>query len=210
MERMDVFFTWQDPANRTQRDILSFHFANDMLFPLSIAYHWRLVCALYYLIIICAGIVFRSVILRYLTDQDTKSTPINWLIWLQQLNGLFAGTFNLSVVFTVLILESSLKSLLGDQVCHWLPLSGCINLVGYLVWSCLIAIYRILYIKAQDWVKFTIGERRLLVIILIFGLLLHGSIAGTMFYHDDENITGRACSHYSVKDLEITLDYKVR
>ncbi len=75
--------------------------------------------------------------------------------------------------------------------------------------SCLLAIYRILYIKAQNWVKNKAGEKRLLRIFLIFGLLLHGSVSYLVFQVDDESVMAKMCNHQTEEDIEILRNYNV-
>ena len=148
-------------------------------------------------------------IMQYLQAAETRSNPINSLIWIDQLNGIVFGTFNLVYGTVGLVLPMSLRSQFGQQFCDWIPLAGCINLTGYIIWSALIAIYRILYIKAQNWVKYGVGERRLLCICITAGVSLQLFLSIGIFYFDDESLVGKVCSHYSAEDLQVLQLYKV-
>ena len=187
-----------------------FSYFEDFPFPLSMPYSLRVIFGIYLILIIIGGLTCRKMILQYLQAPDTKSNPINSLIWMDQLNGIVFGTFNLVYGAVVLVLPISLKSIFGQQFCDWIPLAGCINLTGYIIWSCLIAIYRILYIKAQKWVKYGIGERRLLVVCITVGLSLQLCLSLGIFYFDDESLVAKVCSHYSAEDLQILHLYKVK
>ena len=198
---------WMNQSSSTVQ--ATFHYIEDLPFPLSMPYHWRVFFSAYLIFIIFGGLACRKIILQYLTAPETKSNPINSLIWFDQLSGVIFGTFNLIFASTVLILKDSLRSFLGTDFCNWVPLAGCINLTGYFVWSSLIAIYRTLYIKAQKWVKFGIGEKRLLAYFIMIGLLVQILLSAIIFYFDDESLVSKACNHFSAEDLDVLQQFKV-
>ena len=82
---------------------------------------------------------------------------INYLIWLDQVNGVFLGValFNKSILN---LLPFPLSSVLGSEFCDWIDLPGCIYLVGSFVWSSITAVYRVLYMKCLSWMKDIIGN----------------------------------------------------
>ena len=186
-----------------------FRYFEDYPFPLNMPYSVRVIFGIYLLITVIGGLTCRKMILQYLQAPETKSNPINSLIWMDQLNGTIFGIFINFYGAVVLILPMSPKSIFGQQFCDWIPLPGCISLTGYIIWSCLIAIYRILYIKAQTWIKYRIGERRLLVVCIIVGLALHFCLSLGIFYFDDESLMGKFCTYYSAEDLHILQMYNV-
>ena len=203
---LDLLFAWNDP---TFKNHSNFIYVDDHAFLLNFPYPWRVVWGIYIIAIIIGGLACRVIILNYLRVVDIKSTPINWLIWFQQLSGTISGMFNLPMAALTLLYENSLGSLFGSTFCDWLPLGGCLSLSGYVQWSCLVAIFRVLYIKAQTWVKYRVGEKRLLVYFILAGMMGQFCLAGVMFYHDDESVTGKACNHFSAQDLQIFLEYQV-
>jgi len=196
-------------TNSSDHVLLTFNLAKEMPFPLNMPYHWRVICSIYLVFIAIGGLKTRKIILMYIRAPETKSNPINLLTWVDQIIGAVFGMFNLSLAVTVLISKDSLWSYLGDEFCNWAPLTGCINITGYLVWSSLIAIYRILYIKAQNWVKYTCGERRLLKILVAIGIFLQCFLSASIFYYDDESSVYKVCRHYSAEDLDVILHYRV-
>ena len=82
---------------------------------------------------------------------------INYLIWLDQVNGVFLGValFNKSILN---LLPFPLIGVLGSEFCDWIDLPGCIYLVGSFVWSSITAVYRVLYMKCFSWMKDIIGN----------------------------------------------------
>jgi len=96
--------------------------------------------------------------------------PINGLVFVNLLSGTFFGTVNLAFTIISLILSVPIKNVLGDQACNWISLSGCFHLIGLIIWNCFIAICRILYIKAQNLMKYELGELRLFGVFISFGV----------------------------------------
>ena len=208
MSSTTAFFQFELLNSSVSTTLFSYY--EDYPFPLNIPYTLRFICGFYLIMIVIGGLACRKMILQYLQAPETKSNPINYLIWMDQLNGILFGTFNLVYGAAVFMLPMSPYSIFGQQFCDWIPLAPCISLTGYMIWSCLLAVYRILYIKAQNWVKYVIGERRLLVVCITVGLSLQLCLSLGIFYFDDESLVAKVCSHYSAEDLQILHLYKVK
>ena len=95
-------------------------------------------------------------------------------------------------------------------MCKWVRLLPGTYLPGTLIWGCWIAVYRTLYIKAQNWVKYTIGESKLLRILIFAGILINVVFALLVVEYDVNSMLSKLCSHHSKDDLHLILDYKVR
>jgi hypothetical protein len=201
------FFVY--PDGKGNPTLLKFEFVEDVSFPFNQSYFIRIVCASYLLLVFVGGISCKSVFYFYLRSLDTKRNPVNKLIWVDLTNSLVAGSFNLPVSALAMLLPMSLKSLFGDLFCLWFPLSGLILLTGSSIWSCLIAVFRILYIKKHNWVKYTVGENNLSVLLLIAGISLQMLTTFLLFFFDDESVQTKLCSQLSLQDLEIWTLYKV-
>ena len=193
-----------------QNESLEIHFGpvNSLPFPQSLPTIPRIFVGIFLLAIVLVGIVLRKLIFSYLLKSDTKNSPINTLFWVDQLNGLSFCSV-IGILGIAVILPQSLKDLLGDLFCDWIPATGCFYLIGQSLWGCIIAVYRILYIKAYNWVKYKIGEKRLLWIFLTTGILIHLIIGFCLFLFDDESLIGKVCNQYSGKELEIQLMFQV-
>jgi len=210
MPQTNFFYYVAKDNSKNQAGILFFNFTEDYPFPLSMPYPLRIFFGIYLILLIIGGLVCRRIILQFLRAPETKSNPINSLIWMDQICGIVFGTFNLIFGSVTLMLPVSLKSIMGEQFCNIVPpLSGCINLTGYIIWSALIAIYRTLYIKAQNWVKYKIGEKRLLKLVIYLGSFVQLSLSLTIVYFDDDSLVVKVCHHYSPNDLEILQQYRV-
>jgi hypothetical protein len=187
---------------------INFQGVDSLPFPQSLPTIPRLFVGIFILTIVLTGVVLRKYIFSFLLKSDTKNSPINFLFWVDQLNGL-SFCFTVGILDIAVILPWPLKDLMGSEFCDWLPATGCFYLIGQSLWGCLIAIFRILYIKAHNCVKYKIGEKRLLWIFLFTGITVHSTVGFFLFYFDDESLQGKTCNQYSGKELEIVLLYKV-
>jgi hypothetical protein len=186
-----------------------FEFVDELPFPLNASYSTRIVSGLSMVAIILSGLWLKKIIAQYLRSPDTKMNPINSLIWMDQLNSICFGTFNLTFGAFAFLLHSPIRDVLGESFCDWIPLLGCLSNIGSVIWSCLLAVYRIVYIKAQNWVNYKAKQKRLLIIFLAFGLILQFSTSCFVFVMDDETVMAKICSHHTEEDIEIMRNYKV-
>ena len=69
------------------------------------------------------GLYLRKIIFSYLFRTGTKFKPIDYLILLDQLNGLFQS---FSILFSIVALNVSgpLSDIFGDNFCKWIDLPG--------------------------------------------------------------------------------------
>jgi hypothetical protein len=99
---------------------------------------------------------------------------------------------------------------LGDEFCDFVQIVGKIYLGGSCIWGCFIALFRVLFIKAQSWLTKSVGVKQLLIILLSFGALHIFLFAGVTFKIDNESLTKKLCYHISLNDLAVIQDYQVR
>ena len=71
------------------------------------------------------------------------------------------------------------------------------------------AVYRVLCLKVQSWVKFDVGEERLLVSFFIFGLAITTSWTIALVKNDHKSLMTKLCSHHSPKNIQTFQDVKV-
>ena len=209
MPLISFFHVGSAKSFEKQAGVLFFHFVEDLPFPLSMPYHLRLAFGIYLTLILIGGLVCRKMIMEYLRAPETKSKPINSLIWIDQICGLVFGTSAIIFAAAALILPVSIRSLMNEQFCNWLPLTGNIYLTGLTIWSAFIAIYRTLYIKAQNWVKHMIGEKQLLWLSFGLGLFFQFALSLTIFYFDEESFISKICNHYTSNYIDILQEYSV-
>ena len=66
-----------------------------------------------------------------------------------------------------------------------------------------------MYIKGHDWVKYKIGETRLLVSMVFLGLFLNMWVALILVEHDHQSVLSKMCNHYSERTIETLEQYQV-
>ena len=80
---------------------------------------------------------------------ETKLGPINYLIVMDQINGLFLAV---SIVMRITFIASPMpmSSVAGHYFCNVANLAGAVYIGGSYIWSSYIALFRVLFIKAKD------------------------------------------------------------
>jgi hypothetical protein len=96
-----------------------------------------------------------------------------------------------------------------NRFCNWIDLPSCLYIVGAVVWSSLIALYRVLFVRAQNWMRDRIGKRKLFKVMLVIGIVLILIFSFLLAIFDSKNTTERMCFHYSIDDVNIIMDYNV-
>jgi hypothetical protein len=155
----------------TFESLRPFHPFNDsdgLPFPLYINGYWKALISTVLLCTLIEGTRLRIVILSYLSSPDTKLGSVNYLIWIDQINGFFLGY---TIVARIMFIVSPypVSDLLGFDFCKLNVFFISVYLSASNVWSCFIAIFRVVFIKAQNWLSTQIGEINLLKIMIGFG-----------------------------------------
>ena len=159
---------------------------------------------------IIVGTYFKSILYRGIFAENWMDKPINVLIFVSAL--IHHATSLLTSIHLILILsiESSLNSLFGPFYCFILPVIGEIGIFNQAIGSFGICIYRMMYIKLDDFVKYKIGEKTLLSIILFLGLSMNGVI--TFLHMVEESslrIAQNTCNHWSPEEAQALIDYRI-
>lgn len=129
-----------DPNNET----IHFYPLEDKLslpFPLYYPYGWSVFISAILFLTLVFGLKLRAIIFAYLLSPESKLGPINTLIWMDQINGLFLAG---GIILRMLAINSPvpLSQLFGAEFCKWIGTPSCIYLCGAVAWSCFIALYR--------------------------------------------------------------------
>jgi hypothetical protein len=194
-----------------KNDIIEFQpfsYQDGLPFPLYLPSEIKYGICLMLLLTLHFGIKYRAIIFSYLLAPSTKTSPINYLIWIDQINGIFLGLNILAKILSIAA-PVPLEEVFGSNFCEWIDLPGCFYISGSYIWSSFTAIYRILFLKAGHFVKNVVGEWNLLKILLILGFILQliPTVLLTMF--DFRSSSEKLCGHYSTEEKIILQMYKV-
>jgi len=174
--------------------------ADSLPFPLNAEFPTTVLMTLYLSLNLIFGCMLRAKILLYAKSLNIKDNPINVFIWYDQLSGIFMA-MNIAYTLTLLHLPFPLVSITGESICNWTDLMGNLYLMSQAVWSCFIALYRMLYIKFQRLFQNGIKESRFAIVLSIIGYCFVTSSAGFLA-HVDKGILYNLCSHHSVKEVD--------
>ena len=127
---------------------------------------------------------------------------------MDQINGLFLAAAIIMRI-TYIISPLPMSTVLGTIFCWMANFTSSIYIGGSDMWGCYIALFRVFYIKAQDWLKNKIGIYNLLLFMLFSGITQVLLFSISLTVTDNENTTKKMCTHLSDVDLKIMDDYKV-
>ena len=199
-------------SSMTNNDIINFTLLNDqdgLPFPLNLAIHWKLLVAASLLTILIQGARLRKVIISFINSPEARLGPINYLIWIDQLNGiLLAFVIIMRIVFILSPISGNI--LLGPFACTLTEFVAAVYLGGSCYWNFSIAVFRVLFIKAQTWLTQIIGIKTLLMAMLVLGFVLILTFASLLIAYDSVSSVRKMCFHHYVADLEIVEAYQVK
>ena len=177
-------------------------------FPLNLGITWRLVISLILLVTLAQGTKLRLVIFSYIKSEETKFSPTNILYCLDQVTGLF-WAFTICIRIVNNFITEPISDLLNPMACSGFEFVSGLFIGGTVIWRCFIAIFRVLYIKAQMWLTTKFGVYKLLIIMIMTGLVLMVLLGLIMVTFDQYSYSKRSCFRMSHFDLEVLYDYQV-
>jgi hypothetical protein len=120
--------------------LFSFDFQQDSPFPINLPEPIKKILCSLLIITLIFGLILRIKICCYMLSKETKRTPINVLLWLDQFNGLFLSCI-IVLMIVALLLPFPIQSVLGNKFCSWIRIPSGLHLSGSVVWSCLTGEY---------------------------------------------------------------------
>ena len=153
-------------------------------------------------------IVYKYVYATNKQNKGWKHRPINVLIItnaiVHHVTHVLLGGWQILVC----ILESPLGNYVGVDVCWVVLVVGVFGVIHLTVGSFGIAIYRSLYIRRKYWVKYIIGERVLLFLILFLTTAMSGFLSFLYLVENNGHRTGyNMCTGLSAAQTEILIEY---
>jgi hypothetical protein len=101
-------------------------------FPLNLKIEWRIIIVFSHFFNLIWGTKLKLNIFQYMKSRDANLGPINFLIWIDQINGTF---FSASIISRILslLLPFSVSSIFGERFCNSLfYLSGLYTGVNFI------------------------------------------------------------------------------
>ena len=77
---------------------------------------------------------------------ETKLGVINYLIWLDQINGFFLGA-SMLIQAVLILIPFPPVDIVGSTFCEWIDFPGTFYILGSAVWRAKTGIFRVLFIK---------------------------------------------------------------
>ena len=156
------------------------------------------------------GSYFKCILYQYIYShkKDWMRRPINVLTLtgaiIHHVTHISVGGWHALVC----LVKTPLGHFVGDDVCWAMVVIGVYGIVYLSVGSFGIAIYRTLYIKCEYWVKYVVGEKMLLMMILVLSIGMSGIICLLYMIEDNGHRTGyNMCTGLSVSKAELFMEY---
>ena len=84
----------------------------------------KILLTTYLVLIFVVSLSLRGVILTFLTTVESKSRPINVLLWMDQTNGVIGTTLVSVFLLAAANTTAPMSELLGDDFCKWIHFSS--------------------------------------------------------------------------------------
>ena len=210
-----------NPSGRHSNDPLFFNngilsieeISNDEAPLLGLPLHVRLTLSTIMVLSILIGSYYKSIMYLYTasTNQSNRGwmhRPINVLIITSALTHHLTHCISGIWYILVLVIGSPLSDIFGSQSCQIMMYIAVYGLAYLSVGSLGIAIYRVLYIRHENLVKYIIGEKSLLWIILLTGGALTGVIMTLYMSENDGDHPGiNMCTGLSASHTLVLIQY---
>ena len=161
--------------------------------------------------LMAVGLIYKLAIFKHIFREQKKKelSPINVLILIlclvQTFGVLFAQIYETLVVYH----GENLKYVTGPSFCLIARLAIGFEMIYSIIGGVGIALYRILLIKCDTWVKYECGETNLLRLILISGIALASGFWIMIFCADDLGTITNNCVMIPGSDfLEVIGEYQ--
>ena len=154
------------------------------------------------------GSYFRLIIYKYIYNQYKlkEVTPINVLTFCSCFVTQISVIFNIVYETMVVANNSNIVELTGPAFCSVVRFLSMFELYYSIICGVGIALYRILLIKSNLWVKYRLGEATLLKVIFFVGILISCSITAIKYSLDSYHLADRNCMIAPGKYLLTILD----
>ena len=198
-------------SNVTNNDYINFKVLDDqegLPFPLYLNTHWKLLIVTSLLITTIQGVRLRKIIMSYINSPEAGLGPINYLIWVDQINGILP-VFYITMRIVFILSPISGNELFGPFACKLAEFVAAVFIGGSCYWNCSIAVFRVLFVRAQMWLTKTVGIKTMLVAMLLFGFGLILTFAFLTITHDRTGVLRKMCFYQSSADLDIMEAYEV-
>ena len=179
----------------------------------NLAFHVKIILTILLVASLCIGSYFKCVMYRFVFSTNKKNRgwmhrPINVLTVTSAIIHHITHTWAGISYVVRLNMKTPIADVLGAHYCLITYVVGMYGLAYLCVGSLGVAVYRVLYIRHEYWVKNIIGEKRLLAIVLALSIITTVivvflfSLEGT-----DHRVSLNNCNGLSPAFHQILIDY---
>jgi len=153
------------------------------------------------------GLKYRLITIKYLLSPSTKANAINRLIWIEQIVGMLIPV-NVTFWIFSLLSPQPIGKVYGKSICIIFSALGNFRVAGSTIWSCSIAVYRMLCIRAQGLMKRKSRERIVFACLISFGSIFQ-ILFPIFLMKSDNGAPTRLCFNTTTYEHESIFAYQV-
>ncbi len=154
----------------------------------------RIAFGIVLLIVLISSLQKRYYIFKFLSLSKSHQSTINYIFWFEQVSQL-SFVFTLVIYSLALLLPVQLSQLLGDEFCKWVRLPSGIYVCGCPLWSCIVAIYRLILLKGNTVIVKFIGIDKLATGLVTIGIIIQAACVSLVVRFDNTSFITRMCFH---------------
>ena len=182
---------------------------------ISLPFSVKLLLTIIMIMSLLSGSYFKSIMYRYVFTTNKKNRgwmhrPINVLtVTSAIIHHVTHVTVGIWFVL-VLMIDTPLGSIFGFHCCKIMLNVATYGTAYLTVGSLGIAVYRVLYIRQEYWVKYVIGEKLLLALVLSLSMVVAGLIS--IFYLAEvsaHRAMDNMCTGVSFTENQILIEYSI-
>ena len=179
---------------------------------LGLPLHVRVTLSTFMVLSILIGSYYKSIMYLYTAKTNQLNgwmhRPINVLIITSAITHHLTHCISGTWYILVLVIGSPLSDIFGSQSCQIMMYVAVYGLAYLSVGSLGIAIYRVMYIRHENLVKYIIGEKPLLLIILFMGGAFTGVIMILYMSENNGDLPGiNMCTGLSASHTLVLIQY---
>ena len=159
------------------------HISNQEIPLVSLQLYIKRILTIAMVVSLIIGSYYKYVMYSYVWTTNRKNRgwmhrPINMLIVTSAVVHHFTHLWIGLSYAMMLTMEISMADAIGDHFCQITYIIGVYGIAYLSVGSFGISLYRVIYMKREQWIKQVVGEKRLLGIVLAFSLIFSGILVG--------------------------------
>jgi hypothetical protein len=168
--------------------------------------NFRIGLGIFLQIMILSSLQNRYYIFKFLSLSKSNHNTINYIFWFEQLSQLFY-VFTSIIYSFALFSPVQLSQLLGNEFCRWVRIPSGIYICGCPIWSCIVAIFRLILLKGNSSFVRYLGVDKFAKGLIIIGIIIQTVCVSLLVFFDDTSFVTRMCFQGNANLVQVGQKY---